>query len=460
MITRELKKKESCLSGKRVMVVGCGKTGFSTSLFLKRCGAEVIATDISPPSSIEKIEELEKSGITVEAGGHRGKSFFASDLIVVSPGVEIGMPLLKEAEGRGIEVISDIELVFRFLDVPVFAVTGTNGKSTTTALLARVFENAGKRVFMGGNIGVPAAEYFKKEEGYELCVLEISSFHLEAIKTFRPHVAILLNITEDHLYRHKSFSEYAGVKFRIFSNQGPGDYAVLNAGDGAVMDALQKEKLKGRVIPFTTSGELKEGLYLKGEEIVFSFDNKEEVYPASGAHLAGIHNTENIMAVIAAARICGIGKDIITDTVRNFRGLPHRMEFVREREGVIYLNDSKSTNAGSLHKALEGIKGKKSVVLIAGGKDKGGSYDFLKGRIKEKVRLLIVIGEAKKRLKDTFENTVETLTAESLEEAVGIAGKRAAPGDTVLLSPACSSFDMFRNFEERGQVFRRLVEGL
>ncbi|MBI5561061.1 MAG: UDP-N-acetylmuramoyl-L-alanine--D-glutamate ligase [Deltaproteobacteria bacterium] len=446
--------------GKRVLVVGLGKTGFSLSRFLKRLGAEVIATDIKPISDIAGGEELQCLGVTIEAGGHTVKSFLSSDLIVVSPGVESDMPLLEEAKRKGTEVINDIELFSRYVDVPVFAVTGTNGKSTTTTLLAEIFKRAGRKVFMGGNIGIPAMEYFEGTVRFELCVLEISSFHLELVKTFCPRVAVLLNITEDHLYRHKSFKDYADVKFRIFSNQGKDDYAVLNVGDPAIRERLGRQGLKSNVIPFTTSGRLKQGLYLRGREIVSTLGGKEDVYPAEGFYLAGVHNTENIMAVIAAASVAGIEKETLCDTVKNFRGLPHRMEFVREFSGVRYFNDSKSTNGGSLFKALEGIGKGKRVILIAGGKDKGGDYGFLREIAGEKVKLLIVIGEAKKRLKDALEGVAGAMEAEGLKEAVTLAGSMAQPGDVVLFSPACSSFDMFRNFEERGEAFKKLVEGL
>lgn len=467
MIAADAKEKSLGAHCKRVLVVGIGKTGFSVARFLKGLGKEVVATDIQPLPDIAGAEELARIGVEVEAGGHRPESFLSADLIVVSPGVEGDMALLKEAESKGVEVVSDVELFFRCVDVPVFAITGTNGKSTTTALLAEVFRRAGRSVFMGGNIGIPAMEYFREKGGYELCVLEISSFHLEHVKTFRPRVAVLLNITEDHLYRHKSFDEYAGIKFRIFSNQGKGDYAVVNVGDLAIRQRVGglKGVVKGEVIPFTTSGTLKGGLYLRGKEIVWERGGEgrggnEEFYPAEGLYLKGSHNTENIMAVAAASRVAGVERDVISAAIRGFRGLPHRMEFVREVEGVEYLNDSKSTNAGSLYKALEGMEGERRVVLIAGGKDKGGDYGFLRDIVEKKVKFLVVMGEARGRLKEALKGAVEAEEAGGLAEALTAAHKRAAAGDVVLFSPACSSFDMFRNFEERGEVFKRLVEGL
>ncbi|MBI5599857.1 MAG: UDP-N-acetylmuramoyl-L-alanine--D-glutamate ligase [Deltaproteobacteria bacterium] len=472
MILKGSEKIFAALAGKKVLVVGLGRTGLSAARFLRKNGALVAATDVQPASALRGISELEAMGVIVEAGGHRKESFLGADMIVVSPGVEGGMPLLKDAETRGIEVISDIELVYRFLDAPVFAVTGTNGKSTVTALLSEVLKNAGKKAFTGGNIGVPATEYFEGGEDYDACVLEISSFHLERIKSFRPRVAVLLNITEDHLYRHGGINEYAEVKFRIFANQTPGDYAVVNVGDPVIKGMIDKGGLiKCNIIPFSTAGRmtgeggwLKEGLYLDGGSIMWASAGKEEVYPAEGMHLAGVHNTENIMAVIAASRVAGVKREVVCDTVRNFRGLPHRMEFVREKGGVRYINDSKSTNVGSLCKALigmrEGVKDKKTVILIAGGKDKGGDYGVLKEAVREKVKLLILMGEAKERLKEALSGSTETVEAAGMEEAVRLSALSARPGDTVLFSPACSSFDMFRDFEERGMTFRRLVEGL
>lgn len=458
MITMAAKTKFSFLEGKKILVVGLGITGVSASMFLKKKGAFVVATDLKKEGDIPGVTELKKALIKVEAGGHRKESFILSDMIVVSPGVPSRMEFLIEAREKGVEVISDIELFSRLADVPVFAITGTNGKSTTTELLARVFRNAGKRPFTGGNIGVPVTDFFNAGNGFDAAVLEISSFHLENISAFKPKVAVLLNITEDHLYRYDGFGDYVRTKMRIFENQDATDAAIVNAGDPVVATAVEKSRIKSRIIPFSTREVLKEGLYRKDGAVVWKRQGREDVYDLKGMRLTGTHNIENVMAVIAASTEAGIPKDVLLKTVREFRGLPHRMEFVAEIKGVTYVNDSKATNVGSLYKALEGFPaGENKVVVIAGGRDKGGDYGVLKEVMEGRVKLVIVIGEAKDKLAASLSSVCEIIRAESLEDAVEISAKRALTGDTVLLSPACSSFDMFKSFEDRGETFRKLI---
>jgi UDP-N-acetylmuramoylalanine--D-glutamate ligase len=450
-------KAASTLTGKNVLVVGLGRTGKALSSFLKRAGARVTATDTLPESQIPGAGELKVAGVKVEAGGHSKGSFIGADLIVVSPGVPLSMPALKHAQSAGVEIVSDIELASRFIDVPVVAVAGTNGKSTTTAIIGRVFESAGERVFVGGNIGTPAIEYLEGG-GVDWCVIEVSSFHLEAVKDFRPQIGVLLNITDDHLDRYADFGEYAETKLKLFMNQGGEDYAVVNIGDPVIADAVSRGRLKGKVIPFTTSGTLKEGLFLRGKEIVCASGDSEVAYPVEGFKLKGLHNIENIMAVIACAMIAGIPMEPAIETIKGFEGLPHRMEFVREVNGVRYVNDSKGTNVGALGKALAGSGG--NIVLIAGGMDKGGDYRPLTGLVREKVKLLVLLGQSRFKMKQALREATETVLADGLEDAVDVARKRAEAGDTVLLCPACSSFDMFKNFEERGFIFKELVEAL
>lgn len=462
MIPKELNKADcGWLSGRRALVVGLGRTGVAAARFLKRCGAVVTATDIRPESGLRGTEDLKRLGVRIEAGGHVKESFFGSDLILVSPGVPSTMELLREARDRGVEVMSDIELLYRSMDVPVLAVTGTNGKSTTTALLSEVLRRDGRRVFVGGNIGIPVTEYFDSEEGYDWCVLEISSFQLETVSTFRPHVAVLLNVTHDHLDRYENFDDYAATKLSIFSNQGPADYAVVNSADPVIAAAMEEGAFRATIVPFTAYDGSCDGLYLDGDRVVVNGPfKKKESYPLEGVPLTGIHNIENIMAVIAAARAVGVERDKLLDAIRGFKGLPHRMEFVREVAGVRYINDSKSTNTGSLFRALESMPNGRGVVLIAGGRDKGGDYGFLKDLVREKVRLLVAMGESRTKLADTFAHVTDTVQAADLEDAVRIASASAGPGDTVLFSPACSSFDMFTDFRERGERFRGLVEAL
>ena len=420
--------------------------------FLSKCGARVVATDSKKAEAIPGIDAL--AGVEVRAGGHSGITVEGVDLVVVSPGVPYELPLLVEARANGAEVISEVELAWRFMDAPVSAVAGTNGKTTTTALLGEVLENAGFKVFVGGNIGTPAIEYIENGGGADHCVLEISSFHLETTRSFNPHIGILLNITEDHLDRYRDFGHYAETKMRLFENQSEDDYAIININDPEI--TKRRMPGRGRRVPFPTEGRAREGLYLEGGSIVHLFNGTKEEYAVEGIKLKGIHNIENVMSVIAAARRAGASKEVISRTLSVFSGLHHRMELVREFGGVRYIDDSKGTNIGALMMALKGLEG--PVVLIAGGVDKGGDYRALSGLIKEKVKLLVLLGEARFKINEALGKITKTVMVDSFEEGVKAAHRGAQAGDTVLLCPACSSFDMFRNYKERGERFRALVE--
>lgn len=457
MSPRTSRAKEA-LSGKRALVVGLALTGASSAKFLKRCGASVTATDSKPISELSEAKGLAQMGVEVKAGGHCSVEPSSFDIVIVSPGVPFDIPLLKEARQGGVEVISDIELAFRFIDAPVVAVAGTNGKTTTTALLGKVLEDAGKKVFVGGNIGTPAVEYIEGDSRADLCVLEISSFHLETTDTFNPHIGILLNITEDHLDRYRDFDHYAETKFRLFENQRENDYAIVNMNDRVIAERAKKGFGKGKLVPFTVSGGLNEGLFLEGDSIAFINGTKKELYPTKGFRLKGLHNIENIMSVIAASRLSGVDREVILKTLSEFKGLSHRMEPVRELDGVQYIDDSKGTNIGALEMALRGLNA--PVILIAGGRDKGGDYSALSGLIKEKVRLMVLLGEARFKIKEALGGLTETVLVDSLEEAVRLSRKKASKGDVVLLCPACSSFDMFKGYKERGERFKSFVEAL
>ncbi len=445
------------LDGKSAVVVGLGRTGISVSRFLRGSGARVVATDSKDAGKIEGADSLLSMGVEVRAGGHDGVGLDGVDLVVVSPGVPSDLPLLERARENGAEVISEIELAWRFMDAPVLAIAGTNGKTTATALLGEVMKKAGFSAFVGGNIGTPAIEYVEKNGGADFVVLEVSSFQLETTRHFRPRVGALLNITDDHLDRYRDFGHYAETKMRLFENQAAGDFAVYNANDPAI---TQRARLlgHGRAVPFTIEGRVDKGLFLDGGSIVFRHDGGTEEYPVSGVKLKGLHNIENVMAVIASARLSGAERDAVLEALSSFAGLHHRMEVVRETGGVTYVDDSKGTNVGALMMALKGLKG--PVVLIAGGVDKGGDYGVLAGLVKEKVKLMVLIGEARPKIEKALGGCCRTVLAESFEEAVRTAHKNALPGDTVLLSPACSSFDMFRDYKERGERFRSLVEAL
>jgi len=450
----------SVLGGQRVLVVGLGVTGLSVARFLCSCRAVVTATDVRAEDELGNMEALKKMGLRINAGGFRKDDFLDTDLIVISPGIPASNPLLEEARGRGIEVVGGLELASRFINAPIIAVAGTNGKSTVTSLVGEVLAGDGQEVFVGGNIGTPAVDYFISETPAERCVFEVSSFQLESVKEFRPHIAILLNITDDHLDRYSGFDEYAAVKFTLFDNQQSGDYAIVNAADPLIAAEMLSGGGHGggRVIPFNCRRGVKTGLYREGDVIVFAMDGLLESYPLNGPALKGEHNAENAMAAIAALRLSGVSREDILEGFGRFKGLRHRMEFVRMRRGVSYVDDSKGTNTGALLMALRSTPA--PVVLIAGGRDKQGDYSMLSVEMARKVKLLITIGEAGPRLGDFFSGIVEVKAASTMEEAVAFAADAAVAGDTVLLSPACSSFDMFKNFQERGECFAALVRAL
>ena len=446
------------LKGKNILVVGLAKTWISVAKFLNELGAVVTATDILPESKVKGIGELRNIGVKAETGKHSLKYFLDAELIVLSPGVPPDIAQLQEAMGKGVEIISEIELAFNFIEEPIIAVAGTNGKTTATTLLGKVFEDAGKKVFVGGNIGLPLIEYVISGKKADYLVVEVSSFQLEGIRRFKPYIAILLNITEDHLDRYTSFDEYAAAKFRLFENMGKGDCAVLNIDDPTIKSQTPNLKAQICVVPFSSSKVLKQGIYYQNGKIIYSVEGEEALYPTENFKLKGTHNIENIMAVVAAARGCGIPQDRILKTLNGFKGLPHRMELIKELKDVAYYNDSKGTNIGALQKSLEGLNS--PVILIAGGKDKGGDYRVLNSLIKEKVKLLILLGEAKDKIKETFEGLTAITMVKSLKDAVDLAHNEAIAGDVVLLSPACSSFDMFKDYKERGDLFREFVNAL
>ncbi|MRR38969.1 UDP-N-acetylmuramoyl-L-alanine--D-glutamate ligase, partial [bacterium] len=356
------------------------------------------------------------------------------------------------ARGAGREVITEIELASRFVTAPMVAITGTNGKTTTTTLTGEIFSACGLRTFVGGNIGNPLIELLESGEPVERVVVEISSFQLEWISSFRPRVAVLLNITEDHLDRYATFQEYIDAKVRIFENQESSDFAVLNVDDPIV--AGLAGRLSATVFPMSQRQELAEGISHRDGVITFRHRGREERFPTGGFRITGVHNIENIMASLAATLLLGCDAKRALAAVEEFGGLPHRMELVRELAGVRYYEDSKATNVGSVEKALASFD---NITLIAGGKDKGGSYGPLAPLVKERVRHMVLIGEARERMASELGSLTDTRMATTLEEAVELAASLTAPGGVVLFSPACSSFDMFRDYEERAQRFRAAV---
>lgn len=444
------------LKNKNILVVGLAKTGVACARFLAKSGAAVTVTDMRNEAAlVSQLAELAQYGVRRELGRHDDATFLSSDLIVVSPGVPMDLPQLVMASRAGREIVSEIELAFRFIGAPLVAITGTNGKTTTTTLAGEIFKANGFATYVGGNIGDPLIDLVESGQEVERVVAEISSFQLEWIERFRPRVAALLNITEDHLDRYASYQEYVNAKLRIFENQTTEDFAVVNADDPLVWQHAQG--LKARLFPFSRKQELAEGIFLKDGAIIYRHAGQEERFPTEGFRLGGVHNLENIMAALGCCLLLGCRPEASLQCVRGFGALHHRMEFVREVKGVRYYEDSKATNVGSVEKALESFD---NITLIAGGKDKGGSYAPLVSLIQERVRHLILIGEAADRMQTELGSLTDTHRAATLEEAVWIAASVTRPGGTVLMSPACSSFDMFRDYEERAQRFIAAVKGL
>jgi UDP-N-acetylmuramoylalanine--D-glutamate ligase len=442
------------LHGRKVLVVGLATTGLATVRFLKEKGALVSATEVRPAEEMkESADAMDAMAIPVEWGGHHTETFLGQDLVVVSPGVDLAIEPVREARRKGVRVISEIELAYHFIHVPIIAVTGTNGKTTTTLLLGEFLKEDGRKVGVGGNVGDPLILFTDGRDGWEVLVVEISSFQLEAIEAFRPTVSVLLNVTEDHLDRYAAYQDYIEAKARIFSNQTPQDMAVLNRDDPVVMGLSRN--VAPRKIFFSRRERLKEGTFSNGHTVVLRMDGVEERYALARVQLKGVHNVENIMAALTTARRLGCSPTAMETVLGRFKGLEHRLELVREVEGVRYYNDSKGTNVGSVVKSLESFS--EPVILIAGGKDKKGDLSPLAGPIRSRVRKLILIGEAKERMAHELGSLTETTMARTLEEAVSLAHQTARRGEVVLLSPACSSYDMFRDYRERGEAFKEAV---
>ena len=449
-----MSRREMDLSGQKVLVVGLARTGLATARFLRKKGSIVSATEVRSAEEMKDVvREMEDMGLPVEWGGHRVETFLEHDLVVVSPGVDLGIGPIREALKKGVRVISEMELAYHFVSAPIIGVTGTNGKTTTTLLVGEMLKAEGRKVGIGGNVGDPLILFADGEEKWEVLVVEISSFQLEAIEDFRPLISILLNVTEDHLDRYPGYADYIEAKARIFVNQTPQDTALLNKDDPIVM-RLSK-KVKARRFFFSSSEKLEEGAFSNGSAIRLRLDRKEEDYPLAKARLHGVHNVENMMAALMAARLFGCSRQAVEAALSRFEGLEHRMELVRELDGVCFYNDSKGTNVGSVVKSL--LSFSEPIILIAGGKDKHGDLGPLKDLVRSRVKRLILIGEAKERMARELGGLTEMTLAQTLEEAVLLAHRSARRGEVVLLSPACSSFDMFKDYEERGKTFKESV---
>jgi UDP-N-acetylmuramoylalanine--D-glutamate ligase len=442
------------LKGKKVLVVGLARTGIAAAKFLKARGSLVTTTEVKPKEEMkEAIQALKGMDISTEWGGHQTETFLKQDIIVVSPGVDLNIDPIQKAIKHGVRVVSEIELAYHFIHVPIIAVTGTNGKTTTTLLVGEMLKEDGRKVGVGGNVGEPLILFADGKDRWEVLVVEISSFQLEAIKDFRPRISVLLNITEDHLDRYPRYDDYIEAKMRVFANQNSGDLAVLNRDDPIVMQL--RERVKAKKVLFSLKEKLGEGAFSNGQTIFLRLGEKGEEYSLAKTPLKGIHNVENMMAALTAARIFGCSKKSIQTVLDRFKGLEHRLEFVREIKGVRFYNDSKGTNVGSVVKSLQSFS--EPVTLIAGGKDKNGDLSPLEALIQKRVKHLILIGEAKERMNRELGGLTDTVMAKTMEKAVLLAHQKAKVGEVVLLSPACSSFDMFKDYKERGKVFKEAV---
>jgi UDP-N-acetylmuramoylalanine--D-glutamate ligase len=450
------------LNGKRVLVVGLGKSGVASALFLKAHGAHVTVSDTKSGDELRnEIPVLLDHGITVETGGHGDRTFRGQDLIVVSPGVPVDAPPLVQARALGEAVIGEIELAAQFLPGPIVAITGSNGKTTTTTLTGEIMTAAGFPALVGGNIGTPAISLAERAKPETVIVLEISSFQLETIQSFRPKVAVVLNVTPDHLDRHRTFEAYVNAKARIFENQQGSDFAVLNADDPTCV--AMGSRTRAQVFWFSRQKEVQQGAWVRDGNIMFRDGRGEpktsqrEIMQVSEIPLKGVHNLENVLAAVCVGVLMECAPEKIRQAVRDFKAVEHRLEFVATIRGVDYYNDSKATNVDATIKALESFPA--NIHLILGGKDKGSDYTVLNDLLRQRVKRVYTIGAAAAKIESQIKNA-EVVHAETLENALRKASAAAQSGDVVLLAPACASFDQFKNYEHRGQVFKEIVRTL
>jgi len=447
------------IKDRHILVVGLGKTGGALVRFLHRRGAHVTATDEADAERLAGLlAALGDMDVALELGGHRIETFLSADLIVLSPGVPHTIEPVRQAQAKNIPVTGEIELAYRFLKTPIIAITGTNGKSTTTLLAGEMLKDAGYEVFVGGNLGTPLIEFADQGGTADFAVVEISSFQLDTIETFQPRVAVLLNITADHLDRYDDFAGYVRSKARIFENQGPADTAVLNAADPAIKELLPD--IRATVLPFNADDTAVHGAWPADDSIRLKLPGADAVWlDCRNIPLLGAHNRENIAAAALAAAAAGAPIFGIQETISHFRGLSHRMSPVAAINGVQFIDDSKATNVDAVVRALASFS--TPVILILGGRDKMGGYFALKSVLADRVKHLIVMGEAADTIKAELGDAAPMIShVSSMTEAVRAAWETAKSGDTVLLSPACASFDMYESYAHRGDDFAEQVRQL
>jgi UDP-N-acetylmuramoylalanine--D-glutamate ligase len=446
------------LKDKRVLVVGLGKSGVASALFLKDRGARVTVSDTKSPDQLrEEIPVLLDHGITVETGGHGERTFRGQDLIVVSPGVPVDAPPLVQARASGERVIGEIELAAQYLPGPIVAITGSNGKTTTTTLAGEILAAGGFPIAVGGNIGTPAISLVAQASRDTVVVLEVSSFQLETIQTFRPKVAVVLNVTPDHLDRHRTFLAYVDAKSRIFENQQASDFAVLNEDDSTCRTL--GDRTRAQVFWFSRRKEVQRGACVHDRQILFrDGKSQHEIMQVSEIPLKGAHNVENALAAVCAGALMGCEPAQIRKAIQNFKAVEHRLEYVATIKGVEYFNDSKATNVDATIKALESFPA--NIHLILGGKDKGSDYTVLNDLLRERVKRVYTIGTAAEKIESHIKGAADIVHSETLENAIRRASAVAQSGDIVLLAPACASFDQFQSYNHRGRVFKEVVNAL
>jgi UDP-N-acetylmuramoylalanine--D-glutamate ligase len=445
------------LKGKKVLVVGLGKSGLAAAMFLRRRGAQVTVSDLRSAQALSKeIPSLLEAGILVEAGGHGLLTFRRQDLIVVSPGVPLSTPELVQVRNLGLPIIGELELAARFLQGNVLAITGSNGKTTTTTLCGEIFSAGGFETLVAGNIGLPVIEVVDQSKPGSWTVLEVSSFQLETTQSFHPHIAVILNITPDHLDRHGTFENYRAMKEKIFANQTAGDYLILNGDDPVAQQAASRAR--SQILWFSRSKIVRCGAFVMNGMVLFRASEQAKpvpVFPLADISLKGEHNVENVLAAVCAACVANIPAEAIARAVASFHAVEHRLEFVAAIHGVDYYNDSKATNVDATAKAIASFPG--NIHLILGGKDKNSDYTQLNTLLRERVKAVYTIGSAAEKIEGQIAGVTKVIRAGTLEAAVDQAATQAEAGDVVLLAPACSSFDQFENYEQRGRVFKKAV---
>jgi UDP-N-acetylmuramoylalanine--D-glutamate ligase len=443
--------------GRRVLVVGAARSGIAAAELLVRRGAQVVLSESH--DTFDDAARLRDAGVELELGGHTAATFESADLIVVSPGVPTEQAVFEPARRRGADIIGELELASRWVKGPIVAITGTKGKSTTTTLLGRMFNEGGRPAMVGGNIGVPLSAQVEASTPETVHVVEVSSFQLETTVTFRPWIALWLNFADDHLDRHPNVTAYADAKARIFANQQATDWAVVNADDRTVMD--RSRGIAARRVMFSPSGDLSEGFLVDGDWIVKrtarAHTTLERLIPVSAVELTGRHMLNNVVAAAAVATVAGVPTRAMTHALRGFHGLEHVMEPVGRIGDVRFVNDSKATNVEAARRSIESFEG---VVALVGGRFKGGDLRELRAPLAATGRGVIAIGEAAPLVRDALQDVVPVVNASSMREAVAHAYEAARPDGVVLLAPACASFDWFKDYAERGRVFKEEVEKL